>query len=361
MAGRENELNNPYGKFEVYEPQLVHKAPDNGFDSELYNQPIIASYKKDGAYYRLCKYENKVYLFSRTVSKKTGYYAEKIDNVPWLKEWAAKYLPNDSCIIGEIYYPGESSKDVVSIMGCLPEKAQERQDTKGNIHFYIHDILQYAGYDYVKNGVEFKKRFYDVVRKIFEGTPHPNELELATYMDTTEKYDLEEFLYNALSAGEEGVVFRSASGLYLPGKRNKTMWKVKEHIDSLDFVIRELLKPEKEYTGKCPESWPYWIADDFGNEMPVTKDYYDGVYNALSIGLYDSDGKLVPIGRVSSGITDEMKVDMRDNPEKYLGKVCSISCMSVDKEKKTLRHPCFESTHCEKNAYECTIQSVFDI
>ena len=57
---------------------------------------------------------------------------------------ALSCLPTDTILIGEIYYPGGSSKNTTEIMGCLAPKAIERQNgTYGKIHYYVHDILMY--------------------------------------------------------------------------------------------------------------------------------------------------------------------------------------------------------------------------
>jgi ATP-dependent DNA ligase len=357
---------NPFGNFTLYEPQLVHKAPEKGFKDPIYKEKIIATVKKDGSYYRLVKENNQVFLFSRTVSKSTGFYVEKIDNVPHIKEWAQKYLPNGTCIIGEIYYPGGTSKDTVTVMGSLPQRAIDLQADKGNIHFYIHDILKYNGYDYVVNQIDYDHRYSDVCKHIDIETPLIPEIEIASCIDNT-YCNLERCLDDTLAQGEEGLVMRLENGLYLPGKRNKNMWKIKEHIDSLDFVVMGLLDPEKEYTGKNPESWQYWETklDDSGEEVietniPVTKDYFLGLKNGLKLGAYDAKyGELQYIARVTSGISDADKKDMTAHPEKWIGHVASVSCMSVDKQAKTLRHPAFLCLREDKNPNECLVSDIF--
>lgn len=367
-------MNNPFGDFIVYEPQLVHTEPKKKWDDPIYNKPIIGTVKKDGSYYRLVKENNQVFLFSRTVSKKTGFYAEKINNVPHLKKWAEEYLPNGTCLIGEIYYPGCQSKDTTTVMGCLPQRAIEVQEAKGNIHFYIHDILKYNGYDYVINQVPYGRRYSDVCKYIDIQTPLIPEIEIAKCVDNT-YCDLRQVTENYLHRGEEGMVFRLENSIYVPGKRPvNNMWKVKTHIDSIDLVILDLLEPEKEYTGKELATWPFWegvngekiwrgqnsfdtIADNL--KMPITKDYYYGWSNALSIGAYDSNGNLVNVGRVSSGLTDEDKIDMKNNPMNWVGSVCAVSCMSIDKENHTLRHPALVAHRTDKNPSECKIDEIF--
>ena len=115
----------------------------------------IAQEKKDGAWYQLEKTDDgHIYLFGRTVSKVTGEYTEKSANVPHIVEWAQKYLPNGTTLVGEIYIPGGKSNDVTKIMGCTPENAKRRQYEPENfklfggpVHYYVFDCIRYRGED----------------------------------------------------------------------------------------------------------------------------------------------------------------------------------------------------------------------
>lgn len=346
-------MNNPYS-FQVYEPMKVAKAPENYLEI-LSHERIIGSVKKDGYWETLVKENNQVYMFSRSISKTTGFYSEKIDNVPHIKEWAMKNLPNGTCLIGEAYYPGGTSKDVTKILGCLPEKAIQRQnDSYGKLHYYIHDIVKYNGYDYVLNQIPYGERYSALCRYIDIQAEHIPEVEVAGVWDSI-YVNLANITERELSLGEEGMVFRTESGLYLPGKRRpNVMFKIKEHIDSIDLVITEILDPEKEYTGKDLLNWEY-----FKNGRPVTKAYYYGWKNAFELSAYDNEGNLIPIGRVASGITDAMKKDIAENPQNYLNKVCEIQAMSVDKKEHTLRHPVFVRIREDKNPKDCKIKDIF--
>lgn len=357
--------------FKVYEPMKVAKAPDNYLELLSSSTKIIGSTKKDGYYYALIKYDNKVYLFSRSVSKVTGFYSEKIANVPHLEKWAMNNLPNDTYIIGEIYYPGGTSKDVTKIMGCLADKAIERQQGEyGKIHYYIHDILRYNGYDYVINQTPYDKRYSDICKYIDIQANHIPEVEIALCYDNT-YLDLANILTKQLNNGEEGMVFRTEEGLYLPGKRRPNiMFKVKEQVDSIDLVISALLDPEKIYTGKEMDTWPYWETvsgqlclkkevDVDKLKVPVTKAYFNGWKNALELSAYDNNGQLIKVGQVASGLTDEMREDLALHPELYLNKVCSIQAMSVDPQELSIRHPRFVIMRYDKMSEECKISEIF--
>lgn len=329
---------------------LYSKAPKGEkLYEEADSKKYIAQLKKDGAWYQLEKSEDGLlYLFSRSISKKTGELSEKIDNVPHLKEWASQ-LPPGTTLIGEIYYPGGKSNDTTKIMGALPEKAIERQ--KGNpIHYYVHDMIRYAGKDMLD--IPFERRYSDLCEHIDIELKNPQWLEVAKSFTG---YGILDTAYRYIREGEEGALFKDKSGLYLPGKRPTYNFKVKEETNEMDFVIIELLPPEKEYTGKERETWKYWEGD-----TPVTKAWYNNWVGAFRVGAYDDDGNLVATGRVSSGISDWVKEDAAKNPDKYIGQVCVIQAMSVDKENKTMRHSRLLRFHPDKNPKECKIREIFE-
>lgn len=345
---------------------LYSKAPDGEkLLRELGSKKYIGQEKIDGAFYQLEKTDDgHVYLFSRAISKKTGELSEKIANVPHIKEWAEQ-LPNGTTLIGEIYVPGGKSNDTTKIMGALPEKAIERQ--KDNpIHYYVHDMIRYNGKSLIDT--DFEHRYSDLCEHIDIECDNPDWLRVASSFTG---YDMYKTIQRYLDNGSEGCVIKLKSGLYLPGKRPVWNFKVKEQVDSLDFVILDLLDPEKEYTGKELKTWKYyesslgykeiiesgsWTTSEL--KIPVTKDYYMGWKNALSVGAY-KDGELVYVGRVASGLTDEMKAHMTKEPELYIGSVCEIQAMSIDKERKTFRHPRLINMRFDKNPNECQLDEIF--
>lgn len=339
----------------IYPAMLVGKAPKN-YEDMLKNTPIIGTVKKDGYWSQLIKDNNEVHLYSRTVSKKTGYYSDNIEKVPHIKDWAMNELPNGTCIIGEVYYPNGTSKNVTSILGALPEKAIERQKGEyGKIHFYMHDILAYNGEDYVMNNMTYNYRYSNLCEHIDIATPLIPELEVARCYDNA-YLDLNKVTIDKLAAGEEGMVFRVENGLYAPGKRQpKVMFKIKQAQNDIDFVITEVLPPEYLYTGKESETWGY--KDKEGNL--ITKAAYYGWAGALRLGAYDNAGNLVSVGRVSSGLTDNLKADLAANPDKYIGTVVEVNCMSLDKENKAFRHPYLSRLRPDKPAQDCKLEEIF--
>ena len=368
----------------MIEPQLIHK----GTDSQLKacdDGTWFAQLKKDGALYMYVKGLNgENYLFGRTKSKVTGLLTEKSANVPHIIE-AFHDIPNGTIILGEIYYPGKTSKDVTKIMGCLPEEAIRRQfgvpnispGIYGPICYYIYDCLGYNGTSLLNYDNWTRYQVLQAIWKkhIVRFKLEKNEkyidpiLELAESIET----DIYTHIGQALAAGEEGMVVKKKTALYSPGKRPMTMLKAKQ-VDHIDAVIIGFKEPTEEYTGKEIESWQYWMREDGVNlpvgchygegddnhiYIPVTKHHYYGWYNAIEIGAYDKDGKIHSIGTIASGLTDYLREDMATNPDNYLGKVVEIQCMMKDNQAQTVRHGFFLQIRYDKPATECLLEDIF--
>lgn len=348
----------------MIEPQLIHKGTDKQLKA-CDDGTWFAQLKKDGALYMYVKgLDGENYLFGRTVSKVTGLLTEKSANIPHIIA-PLSMLPNGTILLGEIYYPGKTSKDVTSIMGCLPAKAIERQNGEyGPIHYYIYDCLGFNGTSLLKYDNWTR---YQVVKKIFEKyTIARKEIELAAAVEE----EIYPAIGKALSEGEEGMVVKKKTAYYEPGKRPQTMLKAKQ-VDNIDAIIVDFKDPVVEYTGKEIETWQYWVNGYDGSHLPVgfhygedvavpvTKHHYFGWKNAIEIGAYDSNGQLKSIGTIASGLTDFMREDMSLHPENYLNKVCEIQCMMKDNKEQTLRHGFFIRIREDKNATDCKISEIF--
>jgi ATP-dependent DNA ligase len=354
---------------ECIEPMKVWKIPEGReykFAEVANSGEYFAQLKKDGYWYQFEKTEQGVcYLFSRTVSTTTGILTEKIANVPHIEE-ALSVIPNGTILIGEIYYPGKTSKAVTRIMGCLAPKAVERQEAEGYIHYYVHDIIKYNGELITSKGAEER---YNQLVKLWNDC-NLNEFD---FLELAQIYteNIQEETAAALNRGEEGMVLKKKDCPYSPGKR--PAWhnlKIKK-VDYLDAICIGFCDATKEYTGKEIETWGFWIRNSDNMRMQgcyygedgytaVTKGYYYGWKTAIRIGAYDSNGNIKEIGTVASGLTDELREDFAKNPDLYLNQVAMIQCMQVDKEELTCRHAFFKGFRDDKNATECTIESIFN-
>ena len=351
----------------------IWKLPDGKehmFAEVANNGEYFATIKKDGYWYMFEKTDDGTcYMFSRTVSKKTGILSEKIENVPHLKD-ALDCLPNGSILIGELYYPGKTSKDVTTIMGCLaPEAIRRQEESCGPIHYYVHDIIKYNGFDLKGEGAWTR---FQVLQKVWEKHQLSNRhlcLELAEPITD----NIQEATAEALNNGEEGMVLKKKDCTYQPDKR--PAWssvKIKK-MDYADVICIGTCDATKEYTGKEIETWEYWCSTDphdilfkgngykgylQGELVPVTKGYYYGWKTAIRIGAYNDKGELVEIGTVASGLTDELRENLKNFDDYYL-RVCSVQCMEKDAKEHTLRHPFFKGFRDDKDPKDCTIDTIF--
>lgn len=360
----------------MIQPMLIWTLPANKKDklSEICaSGEYFATEKIDGALYQFCRTDKGNYLFGRTVSVKNGLLTNKIGNVPHINS-ALSCLPCGTVIVGEIYVPGGTSKNVTSIMGCLPVEAIKRQDKQGKIKYYLHDMIFYNGENMQSWGAEARYQKLVEVWNEFH-------LEQFDFLRLAESFDtgIEERLSQILAAGGEGIVLKKKDAPYSEGKRPAWATIKCKQMDTIDLVCTRAIEATKEYTGKELETWPYWQErserDQNGQYIwlssegqyyedylhnphiyrPVTKPCFYGWKTAIGIGAYDDEGNLKEIGTVSSGLTDEMRAHLDD----YVGKVIALQCMSIDRKEKTLRHPIVKAWRDDKNAAECKLSEVF--
>lgn len=358
------------------------------------NREYFGTLKIDGAWYQFTTgadhkpwfNQSQAYLFGRTISRVTGLMTEKGANVPHIMT-ALDRLPPQTALIGEIYFPGGTAKDTVSIMGCLAPEAIKRQENpqgSGPIHYYIHDIIAYNGVNLMGTGAWDRYRILQAIWK-----KHHLDTFAFLRLATVVEDDIEDEVSRILSSGGEGMVLKKRDAVYSPGKRPAWSAIKFKQMDDVDLVCTRTIPATKEYTGKDIDTWPYWILEDpHGKQcgqsnaggynatnddrfigirhcnpeykwIPVTKPYYYHWHTTIGIGAYDQNGQLVELGTVSSGLTDEDRADMGENSNKYIGQVVSLHCMSIDKREKTLRHPVFKNWRPDKNAQDCKIKEIF--
>jgi len=361
------------------------KASDKAARQAFESGDFIMQEKYDGALYQLEKTDSGyIYLFSRTKSRKTGELVEKSDNFPHIKKWAEWAIPNGTILVGEIYVEGGHSNDVTKLSGCLPQNAVKRQfdsnEYGGPVKYKVFDIIRFAGED-IQNKSTIERINYLNNTSLDYSFSDKYVQRVTTYYD-----NFEERLQQIFKNGGEGAVFKNKNCPYRAGKRSTVSqaFKWKQHLDSIDLICTELIDPEDYYTGKEIESWPYWMehSKTINREnlwypiyglfyekykkrphvyKPVTKPAYFGWKNAMALGCFNKKGAIVYVGKVASGLTDNIREDMAKNPSNYLGKVIQISCMSIDSKEGTIRHPVFEAVRDDKNPEECIYEEIFNV
>lgn len=327
----------------------------------IFSGNYIGARKIDGAFYKFWKDEDgNMELLGRSKGV-GGDYLNKIEWVPQLDSFFSA-LPNGTCLIGEIYFPNnEGSNHVTSIMGCLKEKAINRQEKGDKLHYYIFDVLAYNGESLLDKVIETRVQFLQMIMQATYET-HNNYIEFARYYEGEELWNK---LQAILAEGGEGIVITKKGTCYQPGKRpaRQTLKVKKELQESLDcFFTGRATPPTRIYSGVSLPSWEYWedpitkekLKGNYYREYmngapiePVTKSYFNGMAGSLEIGVL-RDGKVYPIGYLS-GLSDEIKSNYKD----YTGKCLEVGAMQFT-EDNALRHAKMIRLRPDLNIEDCT-------
>ena len=308
----------------------------------------VAQEKLDGSRYTMQLTKTGGRLFSRVASKKGTGNVEKTDNIPHITKVILKEY-TDSIIDGEIMSPNPEKLTVTSIMGALPDKALERQKEFGNVRYNVFDILYYKGKDVQNLPFKERKILVDEVVKVYNKAGVKEMFSLDYITGTGD--DKREYYQNIVANGGEGIILKDINSIYEQGERPKTWVKVKKNVTS-DVVAMGFTDAEQWYA-KPGEKGRDGVVYPNGKTTKFFDKHWIG---AIKYGKYNN-GKLTYIGECS-GMTDEVRKDMTENPKKYLNKVIEIFAQMrfVDKDgvKGGFRHAVYKGLRPDKKPIECT-------
>ena len=329
--------------------------------------------KYDGAWNMLIKdMEGNFHLRSRTESVNGG-YTDKAEWIPWITE-ELSWIPNGTVLVGEICFPNnEGSRKITSVLNCLKDKCIERQKKNGILNFYVFDILAYKGKSLINTPFETRIRTY-LECELADISNNNKYVFMANYKEGPQLWEL---YGQVIAEGGEGIVITRKDCKYLPGKRTARMTlKMKKEInDTIDAFIDGDYKPAtRDYKGKTPlDQYSYWENIRTGEISgkckfleytngepwePVSRLYALGYAGSISFSVM-KDGKPIRIGYIS-GITDEMRKGIVENPEKYIHRVFELSAMEIEHigESYSLRHGKIEKERLDKNYLDCDFSQI---
>ena len=377
-----------YGVIDGYdfgemEPMRYYAPPSTWSDEKkrenarmkIYSGDFLGAEKKDGYFAKLIKDEDgNVILYSRSRGV-NGKFTDKHEWVPHLNPFF-ETLPIGTCVLGELYFPSApGSRNVTTIMGCLKEKAIDRQNKGEKLHFYVFDCLAWDG----------KSWLNETARSRFVWVSAFAPIEYVSFAQYKTGKELWTMLQDVLTRGDEGIVVTHKDGKYEPGKRpSKTTLKIKKELkQTIDCFFTGIgSAPTKEYTGKEIETWKYWQNQITGEKVeaelykeyksgcpiiPITKGYFNGWAGSLEIGVLRHkegskckingieyhDTEVFPIGWLS-GLPDEMKA----NPKKYAFKPIEVTAMEYDAFNHSLRHGKMVGWRADLGIGDCTLDKL---
>ena len=335
--------------------------------------------KTDGNWSRAVITGDRQALQTRGISTVTKTYGEIQDKVLFWDAVCDAFITGNlqTVILGEVYLPDAIDKDVGSILRCLTPKALARQ--KDNpLRWRIFDVLALDGVDLMNEPFEIRiSHIPEVVGRI-----NSPLVEGVTY------YEMDDTFFDKMgeifAAGGEGCVCYKKNSIYIPGKRGPHAWdtvKVKQEIASeIDAFITGIVPGERVYTGKDIGTWQLWENQKTGEKVvgsyfgeyqtggayiPITKNYFNDWPGAIQVSVYDSNKNEVPLCKVS-GLTEDFKTSLRDEPERWIGCPVSISGMMVSSAKAdsegngiSVRHPLLKRIRENDIAKEdCTLAKI---
>lgn len=339
----------------------------------IYSGDFCLSHKKDGNWFAIIKGEDGT-LISRSRSRNVqGEYASKIEWVPHIaKEF--NNVPNGTILLGEIYLKNkEQSRAVTTILGCLKEKAIQRQEKGEKLTFYIFDCLAFDGKDISQKDllsrIEVAKRIYNQFLK------NNQYIEMAKYIE--EPDEMIDYITSVLAAGGEGVVIQRKDNPYEFGKRTAHhSLKVKKELDKeVDcFLTGNYKESTWEYTGKEVENWKYWFNikdnskmegiyyEDFQNGAPIepiSKGAFFGWAGSIEIGVVKGE-EIIPIGWISN-VTEEVKKGIVEDNNSWARRVVKINAMMMEADTHNFRHARIVEWRNpeDMNWKDCTFEKVF--
>lgn len=332
--------------------------------------------KTDGNWSRAVITKDRQALQTRGISTVTKTYGEIQDKVLFWDD-VCNAFGDTTVILGEVYLPGGIDKDTGAILRCLTPKAIARQK-ENPLRWRVFDILVLDGMDMMN--WPFEERISHIPEVV--GRINSPLVEGVTYYEMDDQFF--DKMGEIFAAGGEGCVCYRKNSTYMPGKRGPHAWdtvKVKQEISSeIDAFITGIVPGERIYTGKDLGTWQLWenqrtgekvVGSYFGEYrtggayLPITKNYFNNWPGAIQVSVFDNNKNEVPLCKVS-GLTEDFKTSLRDEPERWIGCPVSISGMMVSSAKAdsegngiSIRHPLLKRIRENDIAKEdCTLAKI---
>ncbi len=272
------------------EVMLAQKA--NSIEDALEKfSPAAFEIKYDGARIQIHKEGNRIFLFTRRLENVTNQFPE-------IAEYARDQIGAKSAIVeGEVVAIESRANRRPRPFQDLSRRIKRKYNIKEMVEkipveVNLFDAIYLDGRSRI--GLEFMKR-----RKLLEKIVSRTEFfRISDEIVTSDPGEAGEFYQHALKMGHEGVMAKNLDAPYQPGSRVGYMYKIKPIMETLDLVLVGATWGE----GRRAK----WLA-------------------SYLLAVIDPDsGRLLTIGRMGTGFTDEEFKDMtellKDNVLEQVGK-----------------------------------------
>ncbi|HEC57455.1 MAG TPA: ATP-dependent DNA ligase [Candidatus Syntrophoarchaeum butanivorans] len=233
-------------------------------------------WKFDGTRVQIHKEKDMVEIYSRKLENVTK-------SIPEIVSVVKNKLKGDSFILdGEVIAIDEAGKPrpFQDILRRFRRKYRiEEMQSLIPLHLHLFDILYLDGRTLID--LPLRER-----RKILEGIATSDDAPIAEHHLVREVDVIERIYHEALDAGHEGIMVKNRDSLYTPGKRGKNWLKIKPLMETLDLVV---------------------IGGEWGEGRRAN------LIGSYTLACRDPDtDKLLSIGRVGTGLTDEKLLEFTD-------------------------------------------------
>ena len=253
----------------------------------------LASEKKDGTlvFGEIGK-DRKMHLIARNKSV-SGDYINRTDYAPHISQKKYSKALVGTKIIGELYHP-KGFAHTSRILNSTPDNAQNLQRDIGQLYYMPFDIYSYGNKRLT--GMPYIDRLH-TIRKFVRETDNPY-IKNPNYRVNNKK----DFADKIKAQGKEGVVYVQKDAPLFGGN----WYKDKKRVD-FDLKIVGFTEGTGKYAGKGIGAF---IVEDRS-------------------GRYRT--------KVGIGLSDDVRRDAYQHPEKYLNRIAKIEALELTNH--SLRHP----------------------
>ena len=198
-------------------------------------------------------------------------------------------------------------KDLAGMLNSNVWNSREKQNLHGELIPVLYDVVSYKGRSMETASYAEKLK---VLREVSDKLPFM--LPKMAFSEEEKKQLLQDIKSGKVPETKEGVVFWNMKNGAMPPVKTKF---VNDH----DVYIRDFFPGEGKYKNKAVGGFLY---------------------------SHEPEGSIV--GKVGTGLSDELRIDMHEHPDRYKGLVARVTAQEKYSS-GALRAPAFTDWHLDKN------------